>query len=596
MKKKLKALGGGLSIALAICFAFYMGLLFITASPGQTPPALPLGFIAENQVSDMTPDNAQRMVLTGHFDRSVPEGEPIHLYLSKLSIRMLLNGRALYALDAEDHPHMVRSIGTQWVCFDSPGIAANDTIEITLQNDYPGNRGIAHEALLKNLFTGDAYALMQMKMHNHLPQILIAAFIIVIAIIFLSAIATLKLIKAPVPDGYASCGMLLLCGAACTFINYQYVTLLIPNAFWVNALDNVLQLFICYFLLKYMRGCLHGERLRSLATVFVDIWMLLMIAHFLLQGTGVIDSIEMLGWLLPACAALILLTSAFLVLEYKKRTSPGLRIMLYSGLFVALCALIETVNYYVTHEYWIYLFQFSLFLFSIVQFAAMMRYTRESIKRAQRAEAFENELIASRLSLAINQVQPHFIFNALNAISGLCLINPAKADEAIISFSNYLRSNYDALTSREPLPFDAELEHIRHYLSLQQLRYGSKLKVACEIGESNFFIPALTIQTVVESAARRGLSTNTAGCQVLIKTTRQLDSVLIEVISDSPCPEIDQPLPPELENARTRLKLLAGYEMRIERTADGGTRATILAGYAGRTDPFPRPDPPPISP
>lgn len=109
----------------------------------------------------------------------------------------------------------------------------------------------------------------------------------------------------------------------------------------------------------------------------------------------------------------------------------------------------------------------------------------------------EKQLYESRISVMLSQIQPHFLYNSLNAIRGLCRKDPEQAREAIGSFSEYLRGNMDSLNKREPIPFIRELSHIENYLKLEKFRFGDELKVNYDIKEKNFFIPALSVQPLV---------------------------------------------------------------------------------------------------
>ena len=117
----------------------------------------------------------------------------------------------------------------------------------------------------------------------------------------------------------------------------------------------------------------------------------------------------------------------------------------------------------------------------------------------------EKQLYESRISVMLSQIQPHFLYNSLNAIRGLCRKDPEQAREAIGSFSEYLRGNMDSLNKREPIPFIRELSHIENYLKLEKFRFGDELKVNYDIKEKNFFIPALSVQPLVENAVKPGI-------------------------------------------------------------------------------------------
>ncbi len=118
----------------------------------------------------------------------------------------------------------------------------------------------------------------------------------------------------------------------------------------------------------------------------------------------------------------------------------------------------------------------------------------------------------SNMRLMMSQIRPHFIYNTLNAIYVLCGKEPERARKAIYDFSKYLRGNFEQMDRTEPVPFREELQHVRFYVSIEQLRFPDALNVEYDIQEEDFSIPALTLQPLVENAVRHGIrATNRTG-------------------------------------------------------------------------------------
>ncbi|MBO6207153.1 MAG: histidine kinase, partial [Lachnospiraceae bacterium] len=118
----------------------------------------------------------------------------------------------------------------------------------------------------------------------------------------------------------------------------------------------------------------------------------------------------------------------------------------------------------------------------------------------------------SNMRLMMSQIRPHFIYNTLNAIYVLCGKEPERARKAIYDFSKYLRGNFEQMDRTEPVPFKEELQHVRFYVSIEQLRFPDALNVEYDIQEEDFSIPALTLQPLVENAVRHGIrATNRTG-------------------------------------------------------------------------------------
>jgi len=223
-------------------------------------------------------------------------------------------------------------------------------------------------------------------------------------------------------------------------------------------------------------------------------------------------------------------------------------------------------------------------------------YTKENVRIAterERAETAreraekeraraEKELYEANVSIMVSQIQPHFMYNALTSIAMLCTIDPERAQEATITFSKYLRGNMDSLKQTKPVPFDHELEHLKKYLYIEKLRFANKLNIEYDIGPTNFKVPQLSIQPLVENAVKHGVGMKKKGGTVKI-ATRETKTAFEVIISDDGVGfDVNAPRKEDgrshvgMENTRTRLKELCGGEVRIESTVGEGTTATVI--------------------
>jgi two-component system, LytTR family, sensor kinase len=119
-----------------------------------------------------------------------------------------------------------------------------------------------------------------------------------------------------------------------------------------------------------------------------------------------------------------------------------------------------------------------------------------------------------------SQLNPHFIFNALNSIRALVDENPAKSKQAINQLSNILRSSL-ASDKKGLTKFDDELKIVKDYLGLESIRFEERLKTEFDIHpeSQNFLVPPLMIQTLVENGIKHGISKLTQGGVVQVKTS-----------------------------------------------------------------------------
>jgi len=104
------------------------------------------------------------------------------------------------------------------------------------------------------------------------------------------------------------------------------------------------------------------------------------------------------------------------------------------------------------------------------------------------------------------QIQPHFIFNTLNSIAALGIIDSTKMQKLLLEFSNYLRISFDFKNSNPVVELKHELELVKSYIYIEQERFEDRLKIDWDIDDNiNFYIPPLTIQLLVENAINHGI-------------------------------------------------------------------------------------------
>lgn len=175
------------------------------------------------------------------------------------------------------------------------------------------------------------------------------------------------------------------------------------------------------------------------------------------------------------------------------------------------------------------------------------------------------------------QINPHFLFNALNAITSFIRINPDRARELIINLSSYLRFNLEL--SDEFIDIKKELRQVKDYIEIEKARFGDKLEVFYDIDDVDIKIPSLTIQPLVENAIVHGIlkSKNNANVKISIKkqdkkvkitiidTGIGIGSDIIERVNSGNIPKNKI----GLYNVHLRLKLIYGEGLKIERLAKG---------------------------
>ena len=127
-----------------------------------------------------------------------------------------------------------------------------------------------------------------------------------------------------------------------------------------------------------------------------------------------------------------------------------------------------------------------------------------------------DEIRAREVRNIISQLQPHFLYNTLASIQYLCRSDQQRAQTALGQFCSVMRGNMASVARRKKIPFEQELEHTKSYVDLEQLRFGDRLTVHYDIQATDFLIPALTLQSVVENSIKYGACIRKYGGIVMV--------------------------------------------------------------------------------
>ena len=273
----------------------------------------------------------------------------------------------------------------------------------------------------------------------------------------------------------------------------------------------------------------------------------------------------------PGVMLIVLVAS--LVFRYRRELGPGESFSLFIYIFVP--AIAALIRYRIT--------TFPI-LYMAMTMSLLVIYVNVHMRRDREFYLQEALLAENRISIMLSQVQPHFIYNCLNAIYYLCDKDPEEAQEAISSFSDYLRGNLDSLSHSGNIPFGKEMEHVDCYLRLEKMRFGDELRVEEDIEAEDFDIPAITVQPLVENAVKHGVTTNGGGT-VYIGTREEGREDIITVRDDGKGYDPGQRTAEDgeghghrhigLENVRERIERMCGGSLEIRSTPGRGTEAVI---------------------
>ncbi len=194
-------------------------------------------------------------------------------------------------------------------------------------------------------------------------------------------------------------------------------------------------------------------------------------------------------------------------------------------------------------------------------------------------------MASQRIRIMVSQIQPHFLFNALNTIRALYAKDPPLADKTLENFSTYLRQNLEALNRVGLIPLSKELEHTRLYTEIETLRFPN-VHVEYRIEDDRVEIPALTIQPLVENAIRHGVRSREDG---IVRISAAFDGAVHRItIEDNgvgfnpKSEELSQETHVGLRNVKDRIEQMCSGTMIVKSEIGKGTSVMLQIPESAR--------------
>lgn len=272
-----------------------------------------------------------------------------------------------------------------------------------------------------------------------------------------------------------------------------------------------------------------------------------------------------IAWLIDP---MILLIEILVVVHYRKNLSRfGTIVMLNLGLVSLLTTGLQSIWYPVPE---LLACTLALLLMFMLFYWEMEKNLVEN----------ERELMQSQVSLAISQIQPHFLYNTLSTIAELCRKDSAMAEEVTNRFALYLRGNLEHMGDSFPVEFSKELKHVQTYLWIEKIRFQHELQVVYDIQTEDFIIPALTVQPLVENAVKHGMMGSENVCTITIRT-KCVERGYQVIIEDDGCGFDPEQVKNDgrkhigIESVRNRLRFMVGGILTVRSVIGKGTTVII---------------------
>lgn len=528
------------------------------------------------------------LYLRGHFEHVMHGDGRLYFYTDHIGCEIFLNGELvgpdiILEMDRygkKIHPSMCSK---EWKYHYFPEEVPTDTlVEIHLKNPHKFGNENAYKDFLNTLCCtpNNEVILSESLVNAGQPYNVIGVSLIIVGVLLLCSALVSSFMGIPVEITLIPTGLLAV------FAGGYFLLDTIDLCF--RSHDHIFNTYswqICMMYSVYLLGIMGRDLLsakrKKTATYLMVISTVVDVALILLAFTEVLlmyDTLRfwvILQWV--SCPVFIICCAGELLA--KNREKP---IDIAVFLLIFICILLDCMGVADSIYFSNLMTKTAVILLFVLKLLQFSKSIIISIRASNRAHKLEKELEESRIALMISQIQPHFIFNVLGTIRGLCRENPIQAWHGLGDFSVYLRANMNALTNEKAIPFEKELAHVETYIRLEQMRMGEKLNVVYDIQEKEFSIPPLMLQPLVENAVKHGLFYKVEGGTIIIRS-RKTDGKIILTVQDDGIgfeaaareSDFDQREHHGLENVRSRVEKMLGGSLRIDSHPERGSTVTL---------------------
>lgn len=479
-----------------------------------------------------------------------------------------IDGELVFSLRVSDKQTLVRTTGLNWAVIPIYRSDAGKTVTVVLEPVYENYQD---ESL--DFYLGSELAIYRAQFMKSLPEMSLSLINIAAGLVLLWTALYLS-IKKTEGGGFYALALLAISLGLWNFTQTSFASLILRDKTIFTYYVSLTMLLISAIpLVKSLRR--PGKRSPGR---LLELWCIVCaaacIVQLVLQTLGILDLREML----KGTHGMIIISSVVLIVDSigdhrESSLSDGRQ---FNGIWLlGAGALIDMVSYYVNDSSGLIAVMLAIFIYVL---AEGVRMFSSYIRQKQMLEEKETQLTLSRISVMMSQIRSHFVFNILNAISGMCKYDPEKADETVVRFARYLRNNIDIMENDKPLLFSTELSHLEDYVVLEQMRFGDKIEFCADVQTDQFMIPPLILQPVVENAIKHGLTKKPSGGTVTLRTWEEGENIKISVEDDGvgfELSELKKSSSIGLKNIRYRLRHLVNGTMDIQSRVGEGTRITI---------------------
>ena len=548
---------------------------------GQPQPIIPGKHIPANQGD---------VILRGYFHILAPDGEyvgvysggiPIAFYTNHIGLTFLEEGQEPVSIEMENPLYGISSCGATWTAYTFVG-EGEDQIEILIHNPHSFGNEDAIDEMLENLAFWSGMDLEKGVLQKDSVQRNAGLFFAIVSLAILGIAMFSTLIHLKNSRIFWLFGMVIL--FAGVYISYRTDSVSFWSesvAFNTSILGLSMMLYMLFISLAQVHFLKKTKTVGTITAVALGAGNMACFLMPMLTNVGFYDTLPY--WVVAQILASAVLFGC-LVKEIGRENRQN-RWILVGFLLPPIAFVLDVGMCY--GALWeggqASILTFTIFF--VVSMVVVLRIIPHSINTLTRAKKLETEknalsaqLAESRISTMMSQIRPHFIYNTLGSIEQLCSLDPKKAGELVHNFAKYLRGNFGELDNPKPILMSREMEHVRYYTSIEKVRFPD-MTFSFEMRSGDFYIPALTIQPIVENAIKHGLMKREKDGTIRVVSYETDTHYCVTVEDDGVGFDtgvlLDERKHVGIRNIRERLKAMVNGTLEIDSKEGVGTKVLI---------------------
>ena len=530
------------------------------------------------------------VTLRGNFHMLAPNGEyvgiyrgdlPIAFYTDHINLTFYEGDNEPFVIDMENPLYGSSACGVNWSAYTLVS-DSEQTVEILIHNPHNYGNETAIDKMLSGITFWTGIEFEKEVLNSGETQNDIGLLFFIVSLMFLGTALFSTLIHTKNTKIIWMLGIVIM--FAGSYLTYSADGVSFRNESIVSN-TTILGCSMMFYMLFLSMAIVHLMRVtRPVGTVAIAVLGIADAIFFLLPMlTDVRFYDTWLYWVIVQGIANAVLFGC-LIKEF--RITTGKERWIYIGLLLPLIsfgvdAVMTALGFWKGGLASTYVFV----IFFIAAMVAVLKIIPQSINALNKAKELETDklilnaqLTESRVSTMMSQIRPHFIYNTLGSIEQLCKLDPPKAGELVHNFAKYLRGNFGELDNPKPILMSKEMEHVRHYISIENVRFPD-MTFTFEMKSHDFAIPALTVQPIVENAIKHGLMKLPRGGTIHVVSYESDTDYCVSVedngVGFDTAMLFDNRKQVGLRNIRERLKVMVNGSLEIESRVGEGTKVLI---------------------